>query len=172
MNESYTPLNWYGKEFTVTDGVIMLILMLLYLPMHEFGHWVAYWIFGIPAEFGIMFEPFFAYTVQPLIELDIAVRLFASFFGGGFVFIVAGIIAIKSRPSLMVAIFGLAGGIAEVSFLLISGTDNIHHFSFLYSNMAWYAILQLGPLILVIVFGFPEFRQWLRLKIRSIGSNT
>ena len=169
MTEVYNPWNdrsWYGREFTKKDAVLMSMLMLIYLPMHEFGHWLVYWIFGIPAEFGIMFDPFFAFTVQPLIEPDIAIRLFASFFGGGFIFIVAGIIAIRSRPSLLVMVLGLVAGLTEMSFFLISGIYDVHFQLLVHSNMVLYVMLHIVPFVVVLMFGFPEFRR--RLKSTSM----
>lgn len=160
MNESCAPLNWYGKEFTKKDGALMLMLALIYIPMHEFGHWLVYWIFGIPAEFGIMFEPFVAFTVQPLTEPDIVIRLFASFFGGGFVFIMSGIIAIKSRPSLTMMVYGLASGIIELLFALYSGMHDIHCFLLIQSNMILYLVSPIILTMVVFAFGFPELRWW------------
>lgn len=160
MSESHNPLNWYGKEFTKKDAAVMSVLMLLCLPIHEFGHWLAYWIFGIPAEFGIMFDPFIAWTVQPLVEPDVTVRLFASFFGGGFVSIVAGVIAIKSKPSLAIMVYGLASGVIELSFVLYSGICGIHHILLVHSNMILYIVSPIIPTIMVFAFGFPEYRWW------------
>lgn len=155
-------MTWYGNPFTKKDGALMLMLALIYMPMHEFGHWIAYWIFGIPAEFGIIFEPFIAFTVRPLTEPDFAIRVFASFFGGGFTFIVAGIIAIKSRPALLIMVLGLTAGITEVSFFLISGIYDVHFHLLVHSNMVLYVALQTVPVLVVAVFGVPEFRRWLK----------
>lgn len=153
-------MTWYGNPFTKKDGALILMLALIYIPMHEFGHWIAYWIFGIPAEFGIIFEPFIAFTVQPLTEPDIAIRMFASFFGGGFTFIVGGIVAIRSRPSLTMMVYGLANGIIELLFVLHSKMCGVHCLLLIQSNMILYLVLPIIPTIMVFAFGFPELRWW------------
>jgi len=153
-------MHWYGEEFTKNDAVVMFVLTLLYMPMHEFGHWLAYWIFGIPAEFGIMFDPFFAFTTRPLIVPSFNIRMLASFFGGWFVFAVAGITVIKSRPSLIIAVFGLANGIVEVSSVLISEIYGVQIGLLVQSNMMWYLMLQTIPAIVVFAVGFSEIRWW------------
>lgn len=151
---------WYEKEFTKEGAALMFVLMLIYLPMHEFGHWIAYWIFGIPAEFGMMVEPFVAFFVQPFVEVPLAIRIFASFFGGGFVFVVAGAIAIKSRPSLTMMVYGLFSGITELLFALYSETYGIHSLLLVQSNTILYLIPPIVIVTVVFALGFPELRWW------------
>jgi hypothetical protein len=160
MTGSYIPVNWWGKEFTPKGGVLVLVFTIIYAPMHEFGHWLAYWIFGIPAEFGIMYVPLIAFFVRPIIVPSFHVRMFSAFFGGGFVFLVVGAISIKSRPSLLMAIFSLAAGITEFVFHFIAVTCALNFPVFVASHLALYTALHIVPMIVVFLFGLPEFRRW------------
>lgn len=159
MNEYRT---WCGKEFTVKDAMLMLAFAWIYLPMHEFGHWLAYWIFGISAEFGIMYDPIEAFIVQPAIAPSFHIQMFSAFFGGGVVFIVTGIVSIRSRPSLLMAIFGLAAGITELAFWFVAATQALDFPMLIQSHFELYVALHVVPFIVVFLLGLPEFRR--RLK--------
>lgn len=159
---------WCGKPFTVKGAVLMFALALVYLPMHEFGHWLAYWIFGIPAEFGIMYNPLSAVFVQPAIMPSFHIQMFVAFFGGGFVFIVAGIVSIRSRPSLLMAAVGLAAGITELAFRFVAETQDLDFPMLIQSHFELYIALQVVPFIMVFLLGLPEFRRWLRSLIFNV----
>jgi hypothetical protein len=164
MTEEYDPWkdrSWFGMEFTKTGGAVMMILLLIYLPMHEFGHFIAYWICGIPAEFGIIYDPFMAITVRCLIIPDMNIKIFASFFGGGFVFIIDGIVAIRIRPSLIASVAGLCGGLTEVAFFILSNVQQTVFVEFVAINFAPYLILQTLPIMILFIFGLPEVQWWL-----------
>lgn len=161
MSASYDPWvvkNWYGKEFTVTGAIIVMILYMSYLPTHEIGHGIAYFIFGINAEFVIVTEPYFAFGVQASEYPILPIKLFASFFGGGFAGLVALIVSIKSRSSLLAAVFGFSAGISEMSFFLFSHTYGIDFLLFTSLHMTWYMLIPIITVVVVFVVGLPEVR--------------
>ena len=168
MTEKYNPFadnRWYGKEFTKKGALVMTILLLLHIPMHEFGHWFAYWLFGIPASFGFITDPIWACTVHASFEPAPAIRLFASFFGGGFVGIVCLIISIKIRPVLIPSIIGFSAGLTEVYFFATFYYD----FTIMITdNILTYVMLHVIPVLIVFIIGLPEFQWFVRTRITQV----
>lgn len=143
----------------------MMILLAIYAPLHEFAHWFAYWMFGIPSTFGVLLDPFPALYVQssiPVSLIDPFIREFVYFFGGGFVGMVFLVISIKSRPVLIAAGVGISGGITEWLFHSIGGATFIQLVNV---NALLYISLSVVPVTLLFIVGLPEFRSWLRSKI-------
>lgn len=158
---------WYGKEFTKKGAVLMLFLLVVYAPLHEFGHWFAYWMFGIPSTLGIFLDPFPAIYVQALISVDLItpiIKEFVFFFGGGFAGMVFLMVSIKSRPALIAAGFGVSGGITEWLFHSIGGTTFIQLVD---ANALLYISLTVIPVVLLFIVGLPEFRRMLYMHNRD-----
>lgn len=157
---------WYGKEFTKIGVVLIFINAPLSLLVHEFGHVIAYLFFGIPCAITFETNLLPAFIVKTSVhEIPLWITDIVAFCGGGFVFVVYVLLAIKIRPLFFIAISGIITAILEVITINMSILLSVNHIVFINSNLIAYSLSLLILLIITTLIGFPEFKSAITIRI-------